>query len=679
MITWGTLTATLMAPLVFLLPGWALLSLMLPPERLATERAARPDVVAWLTLSAGVSLAMAPVALLALDLLGLRAGTAGVLVILGLSAAVVAWRRGPRWRERLAELDLPLLALAVTMLLVVGVRLWVVRGINVGFWGDSYQHTMMTQLILDHGGLFDSWEPYAPLQSFTYHFGLHSALAVFQWATGWLTGNPTPRTVALVGQFLNALAALALYPLAVRLSRGDRWVGVGAVLIAGLLTPMPMFYVNWGRYTQLAGQILLPAALWFTMEAMESRRRDPRRQALAVVAAAGLALTHYFVLAFYVTFLIPYVGAWLLGCWQEGKASLPQGAPAGPAVSPPDAALQGLALKSGRLKYWAEGPWRLLIIGTCACLLCLPWFLRLLEGLLPSILTGFIQGTPPEEFIRQENMFYPLAQFVPHYVAILAGIGGLWALVRRQQVAILLLWVGFQFLLSNPHWVRLPGTAVVNNFTVELSLYIPAAILASYTIVTLLRAAWRHAPHASPAVTMLSAALFVAAAVVGVYQRKDVIDPHFQLVTPADEAALAWVQHNTPEDALFLANSFFAYGGTLIVGSDAGWWLPLLAGRQNTVPPLNYGGEAGPDPGYGQRINDRARYLEEHRLDNPETVRYLRQQGISHVFVGEKGGPLLDRSGLLASPWYRLLYPVETGSAVGEGIPGPLVFEVIAP
>jgi len=37
----------------------------------------------------------------------------------------------------------------------------------------------------------------------------------------------------------------------------------------------------------------------------------------------------------------------------------------------------------------------------------------------------------------------------------------------------------------------------------------------------------------------------------------------------------------------------FAYGDSVIVGSDGGWWLPLLARRQTTLPPINYGSEQG--------------------------------------------------------------------------------------
>jgi hypothetical protein len=158
-ITWGTASAVLAVPLVLLLPGWALLSLLLPPETFAAQD--RPDGVAWLALAAGMTLALTPIELLLLHLAGLKVSAGIVLAYLAVCALIVVWRRGPvwrdwwrrqmrrpAWRDRMAWLDAPLVVLALVMVLVLGVRLWVVRGINVGFWGDSYQHTLITQLLL---------------------------------------------------------------------------------------------------------------------------------------------------------------------------------------------------------------------------------------------------------------------------------------------------------------------------------------------------------------------------------------------------------------------------------------------------------------------------------------------------------------------------------------------------
>src|SRR5438876_1216387 len=85
------------------------------------------------------------------------------------------------------------LALVATALLV---RLYLVRGLPVGLWGDSYHHTMIAQLLVDHRGLFSSWQPYAPLTTLTYHYGFHSNVAFFYW----LTGIPVTTSVLYVGQ-----------------------------------------------------------------------------------------------------------------------------------------------------------------------------------------------------------------------------------------------------------------------------------------------------------------------------------------------------------------------------------------------------------------------------------------------------------------------------------------------
>ncbi len=202
--------------------------------------------------------------------------------------------------EALCRLWPDLLLVIVLVLLVAG-RFQVADSLDVPLWGDSYHHTMIAQLLVDNGGLFDSWQPYAEMQTFTYHFGFHTAVA----ALHWFSGLALPQAVVWAGQLLNVLAVLALYPLAVRLG-GSRWAGVAAVLLAGLIAPMPSYYVNWGRYTQLAGQAILPAAIYLSWVAVADQRPAGTNAAgtmrrrigwpfliLPWVALAGVGLTHY--------------------------------------------------------------------------------------------------------------------------------------------------------------------------------------------------------------------------------------------------------------------------------------------------------------------------------------------------------------------------------------------------
>ncbi|MGD9317478.1 MAG: hypothetical protein PVG56_11625, partial [Anaerolineae bacterium] len=229
--------------LVFVVPGWAILAWLLPGQRLAWAQ--------MLGLAAGVSLALYPLLLLWTDLVGLHLGawyvwlpaTAGLV---GMLLYYRTWRPERGWlalqKWASSQALWPDLTLIILLLLVFGVRLLVIRTLDAPMWADSYEHATMTQLTLDNRGLFDSWEPYAPYRSMSIHFGFSTSAALLAWVTGI---NGTQATL-LAGQLINGLAILSLYPLAVRIADGNRWAGVGAVLVAGLLSPMPAHYVNWG-------------------------------------------------------------------------------------------------------------------------------------------------------------------------------------------------------------------------------------------------------------------------------------------------------------------------------------------------------------------------------------------------------------------------------------------------
>jgi hypothetical protein len=58
---------------------------------------------------------------------------------------------------------------------------------------------------------------------------------------------------------------------------------------------------------------------------------------------------------------------------------------------------------------------------------------------------------------------------------------------------------------------------------------------------------------------------------------------------PGDLIVMDWIKNNTPPDALFLVNALqFDWQPGWLVGSDAGYWVPLLANRSSVVPPMIY-------------------------------------------------------------------------------------------
>ena len=79
-----------------------------------------------------------------------------------------------------------------------------------------------------------------------------------------------PQAVLLFGQMVNAATVPVAYLLAQRLT-GRAWAGVLAALVTGLVSLMPAYYGNGGRYAQLAGQLILPVLMILTVETVEKR------------------------------------------------------------------------------------------------------------------------------------------------------------------------------------------------------------------------------------------------------------------------------------------------------------------------------------------------------------------------------------------------------------------------
>jgi hypothetical protein len=91
--------------------------------------------------------------------------------------------------------------------------------------------------------------------------------------------------------------------------------------------------------------------------------------------------------------------------------------------------------------------------------------------------------------------------------------------------------------------------------------------------------------------------------------------------------------------------------------------MPILGGRKCSVPPLNYGAEAEPWPGYRSWVNDLTFQLQNAKLDDEATIRMLTERGITHVYIGQfegrvnyAGPHVLDVDTLRASPRYRIIY-----------------------
>jgi hypothetical protein len=504
--------------------------------------------------------------------------------------------------------------------LVFLTRLMAIHDMAAPSWGDSVHHTLIVQLFLDNGGLFDSWQPYAPLESMSYHFGFHAATA--SWA--WLTGQSAASSVLLVGQIFNVLAVLSLFSLVCRLS-GSLWAGLASLIVAGLIFPFPGYYVNWGRYTQLTGQILLPAlVLLFDIQWSGEKKPPFGGHALTAVLLSGLVLCHYRVT------LLAGAAALSWGIW-------------------------GLWQKRKKLSAWIGQAFALGASTLAACLLLLPFFLKFTQSQVYTLVTkgkDFLKARDIEIWARTSFYF-------SDWFLILACIALVAAFFLSRRLALPLAgWCLVAFSITNLSLIGLPAFSWTNNMLLLFAIYIPFGVLLGWI------SGWMMEGMAKKKTGLLAALCIVVFFLGwGSVRQMRIVDPFFQMVTPADKASFEWIKSNIPEDAVFLINGFQAYPGKLVVGSDAGWWLPYYTQRSSKILPALYLAEKV-DPSVdtasiNELLNDiNAASQEPHQLRS-----VLCRYGITHIFLGQKRGAvgygaeaLIPEAWLSENPDYTLLF-----------------------
>jgi hypothetical protein len=380
----------------------------------------------------------------------------------------------------------------------------------------------------------------------------------------------------------------------------------------------------------LAGQVILPIALWLSWEMADHPWLDWRRLSLAAIAVAGLALTHYRVILFYGVIL----ASWWLVHFVFNKKKRPN---------------------------WLSSLGRLALLGMLALAVISPWIANTVSSRLARQQITVATEGHQSDFIRNEyNRFPDVRNYVPTPMLGAIGVGFLFSFVRKRALAFFIgLWVATWLLLANPYLLRLPGTGVVNNFAVLIALYIPGAIMVGYGAVSVAqygRRYWQMAPW-------VVGLLVVGASLWAARVHARMVDPANAMVTPADERAMTWIKANTPPDARFLVNGFFAGGGAGVVGADAGWWIPLLAGRENTIPPLTYVSETPFAPDYPQQVHNLLAQLQASDLSTPEGLALLKQKGITHIYIGQQEGrvgnpgpSLLSAKTLANASYYEPVY-----------------------
>lgn len=645
------------AVLLMVVPGSVLFHLFYPnwDEEQPAEK--------WI-LAAGAGAVLFPFLLVWANFFGLHSGAWFVWLPVGLGFFYLLMVRGKIiWQTNIRKwfisvLKFPVRFPAETALLflaglLIFTRFWTVRSLVAPMWGDSVQHAVIAQLIIDHGGLFSSWLPYAPYQTLSIHFGFSTLAAGLKW----LTGMETVQAVLWMGQIVNVLAVLGLYPLARVVARGNKWAGVITVLIAGWVTTIPAAYVNWGRFAQLTGQVGLPVAIWLSIKAFEwFRLRDwlvspplwwptIRRIIPLGVVAAGMTFCYYRMPYFYGLFLV----SWFL-CW--GAFSLFEHKP----------------IQFRLIIRIIAGTG---IIGILIVLAASAWlpnmFATSLYGYFKAGVSVMATGDRAiESLIKDYQVWLRPDYYLPPLLsaaAVLALIIGFrqeaWELTAVGVWTIVMAFFRVTALL------KIPGAALLDGFTILIWTYMPVGIMTGWLAGWLWDrfglSKFRFAERLV-LILVIGTGLWAGWAQRGLSQPKD-----YALVREPDMRAMQWIRANTPPDAMFLVEGFSNYNGSAAVGSDAGWWIPVLTGRQNNLPPqyalLN---EIPNDPGYKRRVADLFLLLEKEDLNSDNAKKALCDWGVDYIFIGQgqgrinMGAPVLFTPDELANqPVFSPVYQVD--------------------
>jgi hypothetical protein len=611
---------SLAACVVLFLPGLALLAWL--PGASLSRRAFRRDPLSTLADAAALSIALSALAGLWLFIARIQLSAAFVAAIYALCffmlISAVVWRgvRLPAWSRLLGQLVYGASAAAFIAALAAW-RLYQARGIPLPPWVDPVHHTLIVRIIYESGGITPDFSSYIEAP-FYYHFGFHLITALFAF---W-TRLPAHEAVLWFGQVVNAAVALSVYRAAYSFAsalpgqdgngavyRQAAAVGLTAAVLVGFVFQMPAYYFTWGRYTLLAGLILLGPALAAVREAWSEPERTDAWLRLALLLAA-MSLTHYFAVILTGLFIL------LLFAWGIIQA-----------VRQPERRLVLV-----RLVIWC-------VLGF---LVVSPWLWHVIQPHMQSVAIRIVSPFEQGEAGANSGMsylryiFFLIGPRHNHILMLMAGAGLMFALLR-SHLRLFAVWSLLLVFLSLPWGIRFE---LFRPDYFAIVLFFPAAVVladllvsASVSVGSLIRAQAPWPDRVSYTILVFVIALF---AVWGLRETRNIVNPVTVLATHADVAALEWVEENTPSSARFFINSTPWMGGHSR-GVDGGYWLVPYTGRSSLLPPVWF---VWGETEYVQKTFDWVARSTKIQGCNPDFWNLVRDASLTHIYLRQGSGNL---------------------------------------
>jgi len=497
------------------------------------------------------------------------------------------------------------------------INTFALRNMVVGLGSDSNHHTLITQLFIWNKGLPANYSPaYPDIITFNYHFGFHALAAVLTLLSGW-----EPRLVVLIlAPILISLSGLASAYISWEVFQSETAMFFAGI-VPSLISVFPTAMLEWGRYPQTLGLIILSV---FLAEYLVAHRFKLSKRKIVVLSAiaSSLALTHY---------RVTIMGIVAVLLWEF---------------------IRFIEKKSLKAFLKERG---LLIggISIFSVFLVWPWFLQV-------YLNQFVGYAAP--YSAPTEIFFSIARLGPtalEYPTNIPLIGAfvffsLWAIYRRYYVGMwIFLWL-FVLLISSWLMRGLKYTAA-DTITVLTSSYLPLSVMIGWGVSDFEKRISQGIGQRVIETVAVIAFIWGASHMNGLLNV-----PSAAYVKPEDLKAAEWIKENTPEDACFMINTYrFEFSTNFIIGSDAGWWLPVLAERCVITYPMTSNIERFDHPNALDKV------VEIHNLDGKlnsnSAFELLKYYGITYIYVKqvENQRSSINYADLIQSNNYEPLFNLE--------------------
>ncbi len=409
---------------------------------------------------------------------------------------------------------------------VVVTRLRHIDGLRLPPWVDGVHHALLVRVAVERAHAAWNLEPYLPVSQLMYHTGWHSVMG-FVWSMapaqlihlGWF--------LLVIGQVWSVLAVVSVAGLVGYWWRS--WPAVMATLIVvGLLSLMPAYYVSWGRYTLLAGMAWLPIAM--VASDLVWSDSETYRWYWVVPVMVGLSMLHFVVAIM--------AAIWLcVMWWQRGRPTA----------------------------HWLSA---LLIMGICM----VPWgVLVLSQAQISGVGDASARTVAGNE---SHNAFVSSLFWSRHQWWLLPStLVSAWWMIRQRQtrIALVVVWWALIVALANPIVVGLPYLSFFTNETWITAVYMPISLILVSMMVTHTR--W----------WIVIVLVVICMSSTDAIMR--IVRPETILTNDADMRAIEWIDAHLPDDAVVATNAA-TWMWRVNRGSDGGWWVLPLSGRATTTPPV---------------------------------------------------------------------------------------------